>query len=59
MEMMCNMPVFWATFQMGWFNLSEWQKETARRSWRLEIAGGAAYGTQYGFESGTVSMSTT
>jgi hypothetical protein len=40
MEMMWNMPVFWATFQMGWSNLSEWQRDAARRSWRLQIAGG-------------------
>jgi hypothetical protein len=53
MEMMWNMPGFWATFRMGWSNLSEWQKETARRSWRLQIAGGAAYGTQPGFAPGT------
>jgi len=53
MEMMWNMPVFWVTLQMGWSNLSEWQKETARRSWRLQIAGGAAYGTQQGLPSGT------
>ena len=56
-EMMWNMPAFWATFQMGWSNLSEWQKETARRSWRLQIAGGAAYGTQQGFTSGTSNVS--
>ena len=27
MEMMWNMPVFWASFQTGWSNLSEWQKK--------------------------------
>jgi hypothetical protein len=57
MEMMWNMPAFWATFQMGWSNLSEWQKEAARRSWRLQIAGGAAYGTQPGFAPGTSNVS--
>jgi len=41
MEMMWSMPAYWGTFQMGWSNLSEWQKEAARRSWRLQIAGGA------------------
>jgi hypothetical protein len=57
MEMMWNMPVFWATFQRDWFNLSEWQKEAARRSWRLQIAGGATYGTHQGFASGTSNVS--
>jgi hypothetical protein len=56
-EMMWNMPAFWANFQVGWSNLSEWQKETVRRSWRLQIAGGTAYGTQPGFASGTSNVS--
>jgi hypothetical protein len=57
MEMMWNMPAFWASFQMGWSNLSGWQKEAARRSWRLQMAGGATYGTQQGFASGTSNVS--
>jgi|SRR6266576_1365267 len=57
MEMMWNMPALWANFQMVWSNLSEWQKEATRRSWRLQIAGGAAYGTQQGFASGTSHVS--
>ena len=57
MEIMWNMPVFWATFKMGWSNLSEWQKEAARRSWRLQIAWSATYGTQQGFASGPSNVS--
>jgi hypothetical protein len=57
MEMMWSMPAYWATFQMGWSNLSEWQKEAARRSWRLQMAGGATYGTQQGFPPGTSNTS--
>ena len=53
MEMMWNMPVFWASFQTGWSNLSEWQKEAARRSWRLQIAGATAYATQQSPAVGT------
>ena len=57
MEMMWSMPAYWGTFQMGWSNLSEWQKEAARRSWRLQIAGGATYGTQQRFPPGTSNVS--
>jgi hypothetical protein len=57
MQTMCNMPVLWARFQMDWSNLSEWQKEALRRSWRLQIAGGAGYGTQQWFASGPSNVS--
>jgi hypothetical protein len=57
MQMMWNMPVFWARFQMTWSNLSEWQKEALRQSWRLQIAAGAAYGTQQSFASGPSNVS--
>ena len=57
MQMMWNMPVFWATFKTDWLNLSEWQKEALRRSWRLQNATAAAYATQQGFALGTSNAS--
>jgi len=57
MQAMWNMPVFWATFKTNWFNLSEWQKEALRRSWRLQNATAAAYGTQQRFAPRTSNAS--
>ena len=56
-QVMWNMPVFWATFKTDWLRLPEWQREALRRSWRLQYATAVAYGTQRGFASGTSNAS--
>ena len=53
-ELLSRMPLLWTTFRRSWSSLPEEQREAARQFWRLQIAGGSAYGVpQQDFTAGT------